>query len=185
MSNVMDEIVQELFAALTTRWRREDGRLAIGVTREKLLSVGDINQEILDNLLEKLKQHIQPLGMELVEYISQGEYWYAIRSVYACPAELKREEESTLAVCVALLEKKSGKGRKKEEQKAEVSALKRRLVKGQYFTEYQVDKHIKSLEYLGYIQRHQKYFSYGPRSLLELSPESRRHISEQTDRMII
>ena len=88
MENIVEEALQELFIAITARWRKDDGTLAIGVTRSRLLKAGDIGPEVFDDLLDKLKKSIKSLGMELVEYLYEGDVWYSVRSAYVCPSEM-------------------------------------------------------------------------------------------------
>jgi hypothetical protein len=59
MADILEEALQEMFIALTTRWRREGGKLAIGVNRTKLLKAGEINPTVLDDLLKKLRDKIK------------------------------------------------------------------------------------------------------------------------------
>ncbi len=179
MSDIIQEALQELFVALTTRWRKENGVLAIGVSRKQLLKAGSIEGAVLDDLLKKLKENIVNLGLELLEYIYDGETWYAIRSTYVAPTDLKSEEEAVLAVIVAHIE--SCAESKKE---TPIGTVKKKLVGGKYFSEYQFDRILKNLEQSGYIERKKNSLIYSPRTLIELSQDARKHICEESSRLI-
>lgn len=179
MAMIVDEALQELFVALTTRWRRENGKLAVGVTRAKLLKTDGITPAVLDELFKKLRDKLKELGLELVEYVYDGDVWYAIRSTYVSLTELQNEEEAVLAVLIAALETAPGS---KKEVAGEV--LKKRLVNGKYFTDSQMERVLKNLEHLGYLDRQKKLLLYGPRTLLEFSEDARKHIQEQCGRLI-
>ena len=179
MSDIIQEALQELFVALTTRWRKENGVLAIGVSRKQLLKAGSIESQVLEDLLKKLKENISSLGLELLEYIYEGEAWYAIRSTYVAPADLKSEEEAVLAVIIAHIE--SSTENKKE---VPVANVKKKLVNGKYFSEYQFERILRNLEQSGYIERKKNNLLYSPRILIELPQEARKHICEESARLI-
>ena len=178
-NQVVDEALQELFMALITRWRKENGRLGIGVPKTKLLKAGAIKPDVLDDLLQKLRAKVGELGLEVVEYLYEGEPWYAVRSIYVCPTEMKEEEESFLALLIAQLEAAQAPQRGVKEE-----PIKNRVVKNKYFTEHQFDRILKNLEQLGYVEKRQKRIYYLPRTLLEFSAETRKHIGEQAARLI-
>lgn len=176
-NDILQEAMQELFIALTTRWRRDNGVLAIGVSKNKLLKAGNIQAGNLDELLQKLRARVADLGLELVEYLYQGESWYALRSTYVCPNELSSEEEAVLGVAIANIEANNGKP-------VSVEQIKKKLLAGKYFSDYQLDQIVKHLEQLGYIEKKMKLVSYSPRTLLEFSGDARKHIAEQTQRLV-
>ncbi|NUM35637.1 MAG: hypothetical protein HUU50_13910 [Candidatus Brocadiae bacterium] len=179
MSDIIQEALQEIFVALTTRWRKENGVLAIGVSRKQLLKAGSIEPAVLEDLLKKLKENISSLGLELLEYLYEGESWYAIRSSYVAPADLKSEEEAVLAIIIAHIE--SIKESKKE---APLANIKKKLVGGKYFSEYQFDRILRNLEQSGYIERKKNNLAYSPRTLIELPEDARKHICEESSRLI-
>ena len=179
MADIIQEALQELFVALTTRWRKENGVLAIGVSRKQLLKAGSVEVEILDDLIKKLRENVANLGLELLEYLYEGEVWYAIRSTYVAPCELKSEEEAMLSVIIAHIE--SNPSDKKE---TPIANVKKKLVGGKYFSEYQFDRILRNLELYGYIERKRNSLVYSPRTLIELSQEARKHISEESARLI-
>lgn len=179
MSEPSDDIMPELFTALTARWHQEDGSLAIGVPRSKLAKAAGMNVEHLEEYLQKMRQQIASLGMELVEYSHQGEAWYAIRSSYICPSELKEDEEAVLGYLISLLEDT------KRHSHVTVSQVKKKLIEGKYFNESQLDRILKQLENLGYILRRQQKIVYHCRTLLEFSPQSRQHIAEEVRQRLI
>ena len=144
--NIKEEGLEELFIALTTRWRKEDGKLGIGVPQKKLLKAGEINKSNLDILLADLKEYIKKLGLECIEYIYEGEVWYAIRSNYVAPVELESDEEAILAVIISLLEDT-------KQQKIGINTIKKKLILGKYCSEYQFKSIFKST---GTIRLHSK-----------------------------
>lgn len=176
----MEETLQELFLALSTRWRQKDDNLAIGMSQGKLLQALEIDKHDLEKLLQELKAKITFLGLELVEYLYKNELWYSIRANYCCPSEIKKEEEATLAIIIGSLEKM------KNPSSAEVSTqqIKKKIVSGKYLSEYQFDRVIKNLEYLGYIKKGRKGVSYSPRTLIEFSEEARKHIAQESQKLI-
>jgi len=179
MKDILEEALQELFIAMTARWRREDGTLGIGVPKNKILKAGEITAEVMENLLQRLKEKMSSLGMEVIEYFYEGEIWYAVRSTYICPSELKSEEEATLAVIISAIESSS-----EVPKRADVEIVKKKLLGGKYFTESQLERTLKQLEQAGYIQKRKQYILYSPRTLLEFSEEVRKHLVEEANRLI-
>jgi hypothetical protein len=177
MSDIVQEALQELFIALTTRWRMDNGVLAIGISKGKLLKAGNIQTAALDDLLQKLRARVSDLGLELVEYLYAGESWYALRSTYVCPNELTNEEEAVLGVVIANIETNNGK-------QVSLDNVKKKLLAGKYFSDYQLDQILKRLEQYGYLEKKQKMASYSPRTLLEFSADTRKHIAEQAQRLV-
>ncbi len=178
MSNLIEESLPELVIALTSRWHTPDGNLAIGIPRKKLLQVGGINEEELENILTNLRQKIADLGLELVEYNSNSENWYAIRSKYVAPSELEEDEESVLAYIISHIENDKN-------QKVAIETVYKKLIAGKYFSQYQLDRILKNLEILGYITKKNRHFQYSCRTLLEFNKESRQHIAEEARKQIV
>lgn len=172
-----EEMLQQVFIAITARWHRESGPLAIGVTRSRLKTAGAMSEEELDSVLAKLRGRLDGLGLDLVEYLYEGEVWYAVRSGFACPSELSGDDEAALAVLMSAVEPD-------ETNKVSLEALKKRLVTAKYCTDYQLDRILKNLEHLGYIQRKSKMIGYGPRTMLEFSKDARKHIAEECGRFV-
>ena len=129
-------------------------------------------------MLADLKEYIKKLGLECIEYIYEGEIWYAIRSNYVAPVELEAEEEAILAVIISLIEDT-------KQQKIEINAIKKKLILGKYCSEYQIKNILNQLEQLAYIQKKKQIVSYGPRLLLELTENARKHIAQETKRIIV
>lgn len=179
MKDIVEEALQELFIAITARWQREDGTLGIGVSRSQLTTAGEISSDVLDNLLDTLRKKLAELGVELLEYMYDGDIWYAVRSSYVCPSELRSEEEAMLALFISELESSS-----KAPSEILVKNCKQKLIGGKYFSEHQFDKIVRNLETLGYIKRKRSSILYGPRTLLEFSEESRKHIAEESHRLV-
>ena len=175
-----DETLQELFVALTSRWRTEDGSLAAGVPRRRLLTALDLDEPALRPLLDRLSGHLGPLGLELIEYYHARDRWYAIKSLHAAPNELDENEQAVLGVVIALIEE----SKRPSEAKIPPSKLKRILVRGKYLTQYRLDKVLSNLEHLGYLRRTKGGHAYGPRTLIEYGEDSRRNIAEEARELV-
>ncbi len=180
MSVILEDAIQELFIALTTRWHQEDGVLAIGVPQSKLLKAGGIQAPALENLLKELREKVSSLGLDVIEYLYKGERWYAIRSNYVAPSELTEEEEAVLAYIMSHLE---NCGERK--QQVQLSTIKKKMLAGDYLTETQFDRVLRQLEHLGYIERHKQFIQYSCRTLLEFNESARKHIAEEAKQRII
>lgn len=180
MVNILKDATQELFIAMSTRWIKNDGSLATGVSRKQILQKTDIKAEVLDDLIMQVKEKVDLLGLEVVEYTYESDLWYTLRSNYVAPNELNPEEEATLAVIIEFLEKQ------KDPTTANISLdkINDRLVKGKYFTNSSLDRSLRKLEYLGYINRKRKKISYKPRTLIEFSEISRKHIAEESSKLM-
>jgi hypothetical protein len=175
VDNIVQEALQELFIAITARWRNEQGNLCIGISRKKLLQAGNISFAVLEELIRKIKDQIKPLGLEFLEYIYEGEVWYTVHSTYVAPSELNSNEEAMLAVIISKLETKKD---------LTTTELKKKLTTGDYFTLYQFDQILKNLEQLGYIKRNKQKIQYAPRNLIEFSPDDRKHIGMEAEWLI-
>lgn len=175
-----DEVLQEMFVALTSRWRTDEGQLAVGVGRRKLMAALDVDEAGLRPLLDELAGRLGPLGLELVEYYHARDRWYAVKSVFAAPNELDENEQAVLGVVIALVEE----SKRPSEARIPLARLKRILVRGKYLTQYRLDKVLASLEHLGYLRRTKGGHAYGPRTLIEYGEESRRNIAEEARELV-
>ncbi|MBI4615042.1 MAG: hypothetical protein HY720_15625 [Planctomycetes bacterium] len=175
-----DDVLQELFLALTARWRSEDGKLAVGVPRKKLVAALDLPEAELGPVLDRLSGRIGPLGLEVVEYYHGRDRWVALRSLAACPNELGEWEQAVLGVVIAFLEE----SQRPDSSQVPLSKLKRLLVRGKYLSEYRLERVLANLEHLGYLSRKKDGYAYGPRTLLEFGEERRKNIHEEARELI-
>lgn len=178
MTTRAEEELQQMFIALTARWRKENGQLAIGTQKSKLLKAGGWNEEETERSFARLRSALEPIGLEVVEYICDGELWCAVRSSYVCPSELKTEEEALLAAIISFVEASKAKS-------APIESLEKKLVGSKYFSRHQMDRLLKNLEDMGYVRKKNREVVYSPRTLLEFSEESRKHIAEEARRFVI
>ena len=176
----IEETLSELFVALTARTRRDGRRLKIGVERQRLLEALDVSAETLSDCLRRLDEHIEPLGLERVEYYYDRELWLTLRSVHPCPNELGPDAQATLGVVMGLIEE----GEAPEAARIPVSELRALLVRGRYLTEHQLDVNLKNLESLGFLHRSRAGVGYGPRTLIEYSPSRRANIRNEARELI-
>ena len=183
MTATNSDDLQQLFIALTARWRKDDENLAVGINQRKLLEALEINKENLGELLEQLKSKIEELGMELIEYIYQGETWYAIRSSYSCPGEITKEEEATLAVVIGYMESQ------KKPEAAEVSLpyLKKKLVGGKIPDGISIDPHPKTARISGIYKKKSPWSGLQPKNfagVFRRSPPAHCRRSQKIDFLI-
>ncbi len=167
-------LLGQLFAALTTRYRDEEGRLCIGVTRQALIESLHTTRSGLDRILDLLRQEITPLGLELVEYRLGREARYCIRTLYGVPSELSDPEYAVLGVIIATIEASQTQ---RKLQQIRIKDLESVLVARGRISRYQLDKILYRLSHLGYIIRATSRISYGPRTELEFDEERRQAIA--------
>ena len=170
----------ELFIALTARSRGEQGKLSIGVERQRLLDALHATPDELTHLLGSLREKIGPLGLEVIEYYSERELWLALRSVHACPNELGVDAQAILGVLMGMIEGEESP----ETIRIPVADLRDRLVRGRYLSEYQLDSNLKVLESLGFVRRSRSGVGYGPRTLIEYTQERRENIRDQARELV-
>ncbi len=167
-------LLGQLFAALTARFRNEDGQLTIGVKRQDLLQALHINKAGLTRLLDLLRQQITPLGLELVEYRLGRDTLYCIRTIYGVPGELTDPEYAVLGVIISTIERASKHRRPRRVATKDIETI---LVARGRLSRYQLDKILRRLTELGYITRTARRIVYGPRLELEFDAERREAIS--------
>ena len=167
-------LLGQLFAALTARYRNDEGQLSIGVKRHELLEALHINRTGLNQLLDLLRQQIAPLGLELVEYRLGRETLYCVRTIYGVPGELSDSEYAVLGVIIATIERAS---KSRRPRGIPTKAIETILVSRGRLSRYQLDRIIRRLIELGYITRSSRRIEYGPRLALEFDPERREAIA--------
>lgn len=168
-----EQLFAQLFTCLTTRWCQRDGSLAIGAPESRLLDALNTSHDTLERILEQLQTQLTKLGIELVRYYLHDETWYCLRSIFTAPNELTIEEQAVLATIVALIENE-----RKEHHREIVKfkILRDKLVKGDYMRPHKLRQILSTLKNLGFIQRSAKGITYGPRTLIELRPETREEL---------
>ena len=167
-------LLGQLFAALTARWRDGDSHLNIGVRQQDLLEALHTNRDGLNQLFSLLRQHITPLGLELVEYRLGRETRYCLRTLYGVPSELTDPEYAVLGVIIAAIENAGARRRARKTTPKELDAV---LVTRGRLSRYQLDRILRRLTDLGYIERSTNRIVYGPRTELEFDAERRKAIA--------
>jgi hypothetical protein len=167
-------LLGQLFAALTARFRNEDGQLSIGVKRQDLMEALHVNKTGLVRLLDLLRQQITPLGLELVEYRIGRDTLYCVRTIYGVPGELTDSEYAVLGVIISTVERASKLRRPRRVAKKDIETI---LVARGRLSRYQLDRILRRLVELGYITRTAGRIAYGPRLELEFDAERREAIA--------
>jgi len=178
------EIDPQLFLALSSRWRRQNGSLAFGISKRQLQTKTGLTLLELEELLNDFGSKVTRLGLELVSYLIDNEEWYCLRSIYVVPNELTLDEQAVLGTIIFLIEKQRD-NRRREERPITSAELFSRLVKRGYYSEYTLAKILRTLDSAGYIRRGGNKIRYGPRTLIELSSERRQEIADRTEGMLL
>lgn len=178
------EIDPQLFIALISRRRRENGSMAFGVSKRQLRTKTGLTLLELEEFLEDFGSKVKPLGLELVSYVEGSEVWYCLRSIYVVPNELSLDEQAVLGTIIYLIEKKTDR-RRREESPIKSTDVYDRLVKRGYYSEYTLTKILRSLDSAGYIDRGGSNIRYGARTKIELTSERRQQIAERTEGMLL
>ena len=173
----------ELFVALTSRWRREDGSLAFGISEADLLAKGEITLRQWKELQHELRARIEPLGIEVVKYDYLGHTWWCCRSLYPVPPELDEDEMLFLATFLYA----AGRGKKTppKHPRAKVDALGSLLIDGGYVSKYAFDRTLRQLQDKAYVRRSRSFVEAESRLLLEIPEENRAYLAEQVERLVV
>lgn len=178
------DVDPQLFIALTSRWRRENGSLAIGVSKNQLRNKTGLTLLELETTLEDFGRKVKRLGLELISYVLENEEWYCLRSIYVVPNELTLDEQAVLGTIIFMVERKSDR-RRREEEPISSSDLFERLVKRGYYSEYTLTRILRTLDATGYIRRGGNKIKYGSRTKIEISAERRAEIADRTEGMLL
>ncbi|MBK5115049.1 MAG: hypothetical protein KGD59_13490 [Candidatus Heimdallarchaeota archaeon] len=178
------EIDPQLFLALTSRWRRENGSLAFGVSKRQLRNKTGVTLLELETLLEDFGRNVKRLGLELISYVEDNEVWYCLRSIHVVPNELSLDEQAVLGTIIYLIEKTTD-NRRREELPITSTILFDRLVKRGYYSEYSLTRILRTLDSTGYIRRGGNKIRYGARTKIEIAPERRKEIADRTEGMLL
>lgn len=178
------EIDPQIFLALSSRWRKENGSLAFGVSKRQLRNKTGLSLLDLEELMEDYGRKFKRIGLELVSYVEDNEVWYCLRSIYVVPNELSLDEQAVLGTIIFMIEKKTDHRRRDESQLLSTELFER-LVKRGYYSEYTLTKILRSLDMSGYISRGGNKIRYGARTKIEISPERRKEIADRTEGMLL
>jgi hypothetical protein len=166
-------------AILTARWRLEDGRLAIGAPRRRLLESLRVDEEQLDALLQNLAERTGALGIELRDYRRAGDTWCCLTAIHGGPIELDETEQGVLGLLIHLVLKS---GRRKS---AAIDDIREILVGREYMTEHQFQGVLRRLEYHGYLRRSRGTVALDCRTALEFDEAAQKEIAEQARVLIL
>ena len=93
------------------------------------------------------------------------------------PIELNEEELAVLGTVIMFTEKQ-------ERQEIDFSEVLQYLIQRDYFTEFKLRKLLQALQMNGYLERHGKEITFGPRTLIEFSDEARSQIAQQANELL-
>ncbi len=174
--NVTEEkLLAELFHVLSAQRLTPDGEFQVGVRHGSLKKALNMDDDELDELLDRLARQIDPLGLDLVEYELEAERWFAIRSRLPAPVPLNEEQYTVLAAIIYHIEQAD----KRVSSKTIIDFLNRK----NYIKPSKTREIIRELSQLGYVKRlgkHGNFLTYGPRTILEFS---RADIEEIIDKL--
>jgi len=173
------EVYGQLISILSNRRRDKDGKLIIGITERELQHVlNHSTVEETQDLMKEFEEFLLSLGLSLVKFPFKEYSWYAIKSLYAAPIELKEEELAILGAFIMLVEKN-------ENKKTEMNTIIDYLSIRDYFNEYKIKKILKFLLDNGYIAKGKLgKLSYGPKLLIEVNEEARMLIANQASELL-
>jgi len=167
-----DEVIQELFVALTSRWVRPDGRLAIGVPTSRLAQTLRLEPPALRAKLQEVQDKVAELGLEVRSYTEDGEEWQCICAATGGPVDLDLLAQGVLGVIIRLaLERRT--------RSVPLKLLKDALIRRDYITESELQRIIRDLDRHGYIRRKKGSLSFGFRTQLEFTEEALQQIKEE------
>ena len=178
------DIDPQLFVALSSRWRKENGSLAFGIEKSKLRNKTGLTLMELETLLEEYGKKVKRIGLELISYVVDNQEWYCLKSIYVVPNELSLDEQAVLGTIIFLIEKKTDR-RRREETPITSTELIERLVKRGYYSEYTLTKILRTLDNSGYVRRGGNKIRYGARTKIEISSERRKEIADRTEGMLL
>ncbi len=178
------EMDPQLFVALSSRWRRENGALAFGIEKRQLRNKTGLSLMELETLLEDFGKKVKRIGLELISYVENNQEWYCLRSIFVVPNELSLDEQAVLGTIIFLIEKKTDH-RRREETPITSTELIERLVKRGYYSEYTLTKILRRLDNSGYVRRGGNKIRYGARTKIEISSERRKEIADRTEGMLL
>jgi len=170
--SISDEEKRALFKELTvllTRSWEHNGKRIYGCSEEELLLITQFDRGTLLDILNEYKKFVEVLGLELVTYEANNDFYYCLRSFYYAPPELSEPELMTLGVIIALTE---------IEQDVTTQLLREKLVVTKRLTNYQLEEALRRLVKLGYIISKKRKWYYNYRTIIEFEKEERRKITE-------
>lgn len=171
---ITDEEKSELFKELTTilsrRWVKNK-IFVFGSSEIDLLLATRFDIDTLREIIEEYKRFVEILGLEVVEYILDGETWYSLKSAFYAPSELLKSEFIVLGTIIYILETQN--------KPLSTKTIKEKLIDTNRMKAYQVDICLRKLTQQGYIKKLHNDWSYNYRTLVEFGEEERRKITEE------
>ncbi len=174
-----ETLLPQLTAILTARWRDETGRLCVGAPRKRLLEALRVDDAQLDDLLARLEDKAEALGLALRDYRRAGDAWCCLAASCGGPIELGEVDQGVLGLIIHLV-LKSGRQRC-----ASIEELREILVGREYLTENQFQAVLRRLEYHGYIHRSRGSLALDCRTTLEFDETAQKEIAEQAKLLIL
>ena len=158
--------LSELFVALNSRWRRDDGSLSFGIAEAYLLVKGELELGQWRKLQGDLRGQVEKFGIELVNYEYLGHKWWCCRSLYPVPPELDENEMLFIAAFLYI----SGRGKKTVPKypRTSVDNLTSLLVDGGYVSKYAFERTLRQLQDKAYLRRARSFLEAESRLLLEI-----------------
>jgi len=174
-----EDLLPQLTAILTARWRDETGRLAVGAPKHRLLEALRVEEPQLDALLDRLAGRASGLGLELHDYRKAGDTWCCLTATHGGPIELTDIEQGVLGLLIHLVLKS---GRKRC---AGIEEVREVLVGREYLTDHQFQAILRRIEYHGYIRRSRGTIHLDCRTTLEFDEAAQKEIAEQARTLIL
>lgn len=174
-----EDLLPQLMAVLTARWRDENGRLGVGAPRRRLLEALRMDEVQLEALLQRLAERAAVLGLELRDYKRTGDTWCCLTAIHGGPTELTEVEQGVLGLIIHLVHK-SGRRRY-----APADAIREILVGREYLSEHQLQNVLRRLEYHGYVRRSRGTVALDCRTTLEFDEHARKEIADQAKLLIL
>ena len=173
-ATITDEEKSDLFKELTTilsrRWMKNK-IFVFGSSELDLLLATRFDIDTLRNLIEEYSNFVEVLGLEVIDYIIDGEKWYSLKSAFYAPSELQKSEFIVLGTIIGLLEGRNNP--------LTTITIKEKLIETNKMKEYQVDNSLRRLIQQGYLKRDHNVWSYNYRTLVEFGKEERKKIVEE------
>ncbi len=174
-----ETVLPQLTAILTARWRDEGGRLCVGAPRKRLLEALRVDDAALDELLGRLAEKAEAIGLALRDFKRAGDTWCCLAASHGGPIELGEVDQGVLGLVIHLV-LKSGRQRA-----ANIEELRETLVGREYLTENQFQSVLRRLEYHGYVHRSRGAVSLDCRTAIEFDEAAQKEIAEQAKVLIL
>jgi len=174
-----ESLLPQLVAILTARWRQENGRLAVGAPKRRLMAALRVDEAHLNALLQSLAERAIGIGLELRDFRRAGDTWCCLTAVQGGPIELTDVDQGVLGLIIHLV-RKSGRRRC-----ASIEEIREILVGREYLTEHQLQSVLRRLDYYGYVRRGRGIVHLDCRTTLEFDRNAQKEIAEQARTLIL